>query len=90
MKQLYTKPVLMMEHFTLTQTVASGCGAVPGGNTTGRPAHWSKSTCGWEVGSDIIWVEGANSNCNFDWGVDDEIEGICYNNPGGGNSIFTS
>ena len=90
MKQVYTKPVLMMETFNLTQTIAAGCGAAAGGNTLGRPAQWSKSTCGWDLGNEILWAENTDANCNSYLSVDEDVNGLCYNNPGGGNSIFGS
>lgn len=90
MKQKYTKPTLATESFELTQSIATGCGAVAGGNTTGGPAHWAKSTCGWKVGFQIIWVEGNGSNCNTFRDPDVEYVGVCYNNPGGNNVIYTS
>ena len=46
MKSAYKKPVIHIEYLALNQTVASGCGATPGGDTLGKPAHWSKGDVG--------------------------------------------
>ena len=57
MKSAYKKPVIHIEYLALNQTVASGCGATPGGDTLGKPAHWSKATCGWYMDDNtILWV----------------------------------
>ena len=95
MKQVYTKPVLMMETFTLSQTIATDCTAdnlsTPGGNSIGRPLQWSKTTCGWLVGDQILWVEGGGAGCNVPFMTEDTaVDGLCYNNPNGGNAIFRS
>ena len=89
MKKVYVKPALQVEYFGLTQSIAAGCGAVPGGNSLGKPNHWDQSTCGWDMGNLVSWTDG-NNGCDMKWGENDPWEGICYNNPGGGNSIFTS
>lgn len=53
MKKVYVKPALQVEYFGLTQSIAAGCGAVPGGNSLGKPNHWDKSTCGWDMGNHL-------------------------------------
>lgn len=89
MKKIYKKPILFMETFSITQSVATGCGAVAGGNSLGKPTHWEKETCGWSYGNMIVWTE-ANTGCSVKWGKDDEYASLCYNNPDGGNNIFSS
>lgn len=89
MKKTYVKPSINMEYFTLSQSIAAGCGSVPGGNTTGKPNHGDKTTCGWDMGNMVIWTED-NGGCDFEWGADDPWETVCYNNPNGGNSVFNS
>lgn len=96
MKQIYKKPQLHIEYFSLSQSIAAGCGAVSGGNSLGQANHWDKETCGWKVGSDVYWAESSNA-CIGDGKIPDEyadmpgvVEGVCYNNPEGGNSIFSS
>lgn len=78
-----------MEKFDLSQSIAAGCGAVAGGSSLGKPAHWNKDTCGWDLGNVILWVE-STGHCNADVGTNEDFEGICYNNPSGGSSIFSS
>lgn len=88
MKAEYKKPFAHIEHFTLSQTIASGCGATPGGDTLGKPNHWDKTTCGWEMGNLVVWTDD-NEGCTFKWGADDPMDGVCYNNPSDGG-IFSS
>lgn len=86
MKKAYTKPVLLVESFELTQSIAS-CGALH--NSLGQPAHSTRSDCGWDLGfGDVIWVEG--TVCSIPWDKETPISGVCYNNPDGGNNIFMS
>ncbi len=88
MKNGYQKPSVYFETFELNQTIAAGCGAPGGGNSLGRPTHADKSGCGWEVGGVITWsVAGI---CNDIAGVDETIEGVCWNNPSGGTTVFNS
>lgn len=89
MKKSYIKPELHVEHFTLSQSIASCAGVTGGGSTLGKPSHWSKTTCGWDVGGYIIWTEA--SNCPDEQaGADEEIDGVCYNNPSGSVVAFSS
>lgn len=89
MKKQYSKPGIIIEDFTIAQNISAGCGAVAGGNSLGRPNHWAKETCGWVVGDYILWVE-STGYCNLDTVLNEECEGVCYNNPGAGNTIFNS
>lgn len=89
MKKKYMKPAVYMETFNLSQSIAAGCGAPAGGGSLGKPAHWSKETCGWDMGNFILWVADT-VNCNEGIGTDENVNGVCYNNPNGGSSIFSS
>lgn len=88
MKKAYTKPQLFVEDFALTQTVAVNCGTW--GNTPlGKPNHKDKTTCGWYFDEyTTLWI--SEPTCNIPWGENDDFQGICYNNPDGGVSIFAS
>lgn len=92
MKTVYKKPEIRIEHFTLSQTIADGCGATHD-STLGGPNHWTKATCGWVVGSEVYWSsipacdDGTGEAYPEGW---DGLGGICYNNPEGGASIFSS
>lgn len=91
MKKVYEKPVLRVEHFALSQSIAS-CGAAHTSNV-GGPNHWSKTTCGWVVGNEVYWStlpacdDGSGEAYPEGW---DDLGAVCYNNPGGGNTIFSS
>lgn len=90
LKRTYEKPLFAVECFTMAQSVAAaGCGAVAGGNTLGGPNQWTKTDCGWNMGNQVVWTE-ANSGCSVKLGENDPFDAVCYNNPGGGNSIFSS
>ena len=89
MKARYVKQELMVESFTLTQNIANTCSVPGGGNSLGKPTHWAKETCGWELDTNtVLWV-GENI-CNVTVGLDEEVNGICYNNPSGDLTIFGS
>ena len=85
----YVKPQLQVEYFTLSQNIANGCNAPGGGGTLGKPNHWDKSTCGWDLGNWVIWAEAAKCQ-NELAGPEENIVGLCYNNPNGGYTIFNS
>ena len=89
MKAVYKKPIAHFEYLALSQTVASNCNATPGGSTLGKPAHWSKATCGWYMDDNtILWV-GESTGCTVPFPEDGDVGGICYNNPSNGG-IFSS
>ena len=90
MKEVYSKPVLHVETFRLSQSIASGCN-VPeyGTSTIGRANQWGRATCGWDMGNVVVWTDD-NKGCTFKWGADEEFNGVCYNNPNGGFTIFHS
>lgn len=87
MKAVYKKPVLQIEYFTLSQSIAS-CGAFQD-STLGKPGHDDKP-CGWDMGNTIVWTGAEGSSCTLPWGENDEFNGVCYNNPNNGISIFGS
>ncbi|MCD8383118.1 MAG: hypothetical protein LUC30_09485 [Clostridiales bacterium] len=90
MKANYEKPMILFESFELNQSIAESCGVTGGGNSLGKPTHWSKATCGWSIGGTIvIWVS-EETGCNDFAGVDEDVDGLCYNNPSPGQSIFSS
>lgn len=91
MKAVYKKPEIRIERFTLSQTIAS-CGAAQD-STLGGPNQGTKATCGWVVGSEVYWSslpacdDGTGEAYPEGW---DELGGVCYNNPNGGTTIFSS
>lgn len=94
MKKTYTKPVLHMEDFTLSQSIAHNCGDNIK-HMWGQATLKYKSTCGWDTqvdldgvnGNDIIFVN--SGGCKDPIGEND-WEGVCYNNPDGGLNVFNS
>lgn len=86
MKKKYFKPAIAMESFVLTQTIAS-CGAKHN-SSLGSPTQASKDTCGWQVGAEVVFV--SQPICTEELGPEEGFDGICYNNPEGGQSIFNS
>ena len=83
MKRVYEKPVLYIERFTLTQSIAHNCGD---NLDFGMGTLKTKESCGWDVGGVVIFVEG-NENCIF---PTEYLEGVCYNAPDGGYNVFNS
>lgn len=97
MKKIYTKPVLNMEDFTLSQSIAHNCGKLLDFN---QATLKYKSTCGWDLmedgtvtqqpsapDSDVLWM--SSSICGRVT-TDDNYGIVCYNNPGGGYNVFNS
>lgn len=90
MKRTYCKPDLHIEYFTLSQSIAAGCGAAHWDELTGGPNHASKSTCGWtDSFGDVYWSTKGVCGDN-PVSEDSVLDGVCYNNPEGGHSIFNS
>ncbi len=93
MKQKYVKPLIMFESFALSQTIARNCGDTHS-STLGESTHYNEYTCMWDIGGVTLFF--TLNGC--DDGPDDpddpeeefEFEGYCYNNPDGGQEIFSS
>ena len=88
-KEAYTKPQFRIDYFELSQSIASCAGVTGGGSTLGKPSHWSKETCGWDLGGWVVWTE-RNSCPDEIADPDDPINGVCYNNPSGNVVAFSS
>ena len=86
----YVKPQLQVEYFTLSQNIASGCNVPGGGTTLGKPNHWTKETCGWDLGGWVVWTDPDHKCVDERARTDENIVGLCYNNPNGGCTIFSS
>ena len=88
MKKQYVKPEIYFEHFSMAQTIARNCGASHD-STVGEPTHYDENTCTWDVGGYIIFFDHCDDE-QLEPGVDSEIGALCYNNPGGGQEVFSS
>ena len=101
MKQKYVKPVVILERFSLTECIASGCANLSS-STLGSPNNSSKEYCEWVTGSDGVELFlSAGTVCDnvkdlitigFITGPVDEytpVYGVCYNNPEGA-TVFGS
>lgn len=90
MKQKYTKPVLVMETFTLSQSIAYNCGQ---NLDYSKATHSAQGVCGWDLGfdgahgtgDDILFL--SKPVCSF---PAEYFAGVCYNNPEGGFNVFNS
>lgn len=89
MKQIYTKPTLILESFTLSQNIAQICSGVYGDNSFGGANQSDPNDCVWDMGNFSIFTS-ANTNCNIPLGEDEQIFGICLHNPDGGTAVFGS
>ena len=86
MKAAYVKPALFIERFSVSQSIALGCTV---GDGLGKGNHGDKYTCAWVMPSGKMpWITG--TVCNDFYGAEDEFAGLCYNNPDGGMTIFSS
>ncbi|MCD7946354.1 MAG: hypothetical protein LUF81_07100 [Clostridiales bacterium] len=86
----YEKPVILFESFVLSQSIADNCGVPGGGTTLGKPNHSSKTTCGWDMGNVIVWLESMTNICSQGVSEDTDVGGYCYNTPSNGYTIFSS
>ena len=83
MKANYTKPLLAVEMFSLTQPVVRDCAdSIPYGALTQN----TPDACVWDVGGGAkVFIVG--QNCTID-GNNTSV--ICYNNPAEGHYVFHS
>lgn len=87
MKKAYKKPLLIVERFALSQTIAAGCGKRP--LDYGVPALSTQYVCGWDLtwGAGIVVIFETLDKCNK---ATEYYEFACYNAPEGGYQIFQS
>ena len=86
MKENYVKPKLLLESFTLSQTIAESCGASHD-STLGEPTHYDATTCEWDVGGFTLFFEHCDLNMED---FNNNYETLCYGNPNGGQTVFSS
>jgi hypothetical protein len=94
MRKEYVKPMIGVELFTLTQSIALFCEDLNKEAGLGVPTHYDpERDCGWDMGNWIIFTSD-NSSCKDEQLDGDEeffeIYGQCYNSPIGGTEIFSS
>jgi len=100
MKERYVKPQLLFESFSLSQTIAKDCGDTHSG-TLGESNHYDAETCEWDAGDYTIFfdhcgdeqvppIEGSGMTEEEYEAMIADIVGLCYNNPDGGQTIFSS
>lgn len=83
MKANYTKPLLAVEVFSLSQSTARDCAdSIPKEQVTSN----DPATCVWDLGGGTT-VFVAGSTCVIDG---EQMGFACYNNPSEGNYIFRS
>ena len=87
MKQTYFKPVLVMENFTLNQSIAHNCSpSLDFSNATLK----HKETCGWQTPIGRIWLSTPICEVEYSGNQQNNEDFGCYNNPEGGLNIFNS
>lgn len=92
MKEKYVSPELFFESYSLSQTIARNCGDTHQ-STLGESNHYNEATCEWDLGGFTIFFTADGDRCDDGpENADDEYEldAICYNNPDGGQEIFSS
>ncbi|MDO4491092.1 MAG: hypothetical protein Q4B85_08505 [Lachnospiraceae bacterium] len=87
MREKYEKPQFVIEHFGMTQTVASCNFDYSAENSLGVPNHYNKESCGWALGDIVVFTE-ANTGCEIQ--TNDDFGAVCYNTPAGNVTIFAS
>lgn len=89
MKEKYVKPAMVIERFELTSAIAKNCGEFGLG---GLPTQSEPANCAWEIAPGFTLFFDGQWQCSFPV-IDGEDAGfgiICYNNPGGNATIFSS
>ena len=89
MREKYVSPAILFESFALSQTIARAC-AVYHTSTLGESTHYNESTCTWDVGGYTIFFPDHCDDGPDSPEDDYEIDIACYNNPDGGDEIFSS
>lgn len=82
MKKAYEKPVLCIERFTLSQTIATGCGS---NLDLSMATQQDVYACAWDIGEFRIFLNEPNCDMPADGLID-----ICYNGPQPGFNVFSS
>ena len=82
MKRAYEKPVLYIERFTLSQTIAHNCGE---NLDFSMGTEKTKESCGWQVGAVELFMDPNVCDLSMEY-----FEGVCYNAPEGGYNVFNS
>ena len=83
MKKKYVKPQIVIENFSLSETIAAGCEVIIDTQASGQ--------CGADFGGDMIFITGY-TGCQ-DWEVepdDGQFNGICYHVPIESKNLFNS
>ncbi|MBR5322832.1 MAG: hypothetical protein IKU48_04745 [Clostridia bacterium] len=84
MKQIYSKPFISLEVFSLTQSVTRDCDnmSIPKDQLTSN----DPINCKWELGGGFT-VFMVSNGCTIEG---ENMGYACYNNPGEGQFIFRS
>ncbi len=86
MKKVYTKPEILFEDFSLSDSIAMGCA-----QKINSPHGWIANSCGYEFAPGMKIFTEKVSGCDIKI-VDgsDQFNGICYHVPTDANSLFNS
>ena len=83
MKKTYKKPMMIVEWFALSQTIAAGCGEKLDG--MGEPLLARRETCAWLYDGFHMFEDP-----NICLHASEYWEIVCYNAPEGGLNVFHS
>ena len=94
MRKIYKKPNISIEHFSFTQNIATHCAGVTNtGNSAGKHDFWDPTTCAWITefrGESIrIWLT-TTGTCTDSQESTDSFDYLCYNQPEGAVTVFSS
>lgn len=89
MKMEYVKPSLIVERFTLSQSIATACTAADDPSKPyGDPNQQSINTCSWNYNGDVIFAD--DHICKIVLADKGSFDLICYNNPNPDLVVFGS
>lgn len=83
MKKVYTKPVIVIEDFSLSTNIAGNCDVIIDTQSSGM--------CGLDFGGTMIFITDYAGCQDFEVSPDDgQYNGICYHVPTSNNDMFNS
>lgn len=82
MRKAYSKPEIFFEDFSLTSSIAAGCGITTDLQNAG--------TCGVSVSGYNVFFTGMQGCNDIPVSIDGEFNGLCYHTPVEANLLFNS
>lgn len=82
MKKTYSKPVIVLESFSMSTSIAAGCEAIIDTSLGGQ--------CGLDFGKYTVFLEDVNGCDREVIDGNNEFNNLCYHVPTSDNNLFNS